>query len=196
MLLTLMPCAGLQNFPFAERVAEQISYGVRSPEILIQEMFKFCLSSCSWALWFSFWKKSHLQECVREMKAGISGKGQFCWHTQCMVSQRDIFVVIQVQTLFLRSQLCLPVWPSKPPQTLPDFLGWARSWCFMKLGRVPRQKARHIISCVCLTEDSLWAFINNNTLYYWYLSSKDMQILIGWAIPCTQLDGISLFVFV
>lgn len=73
---------------------------MRSPEILIQEMFKGCLSSRSWALQFSFWKKSHLrdQNFVREMKAGISGKGQFCWHTQCMVSQRDIFAVIQVQS--------------------------------------------------------------------------------------------------
>lgn len=39
----------------------------------------------------------------------------------------------------------------------------------VKLGGVPRQKSRHIISGVCLTEDSLWALINNNTLYYWYL---------------------------
>lgn len=79
----------------AERDAEWISYSTRSPEVLIKKMFKFCLSLSALV------QQCHLQDegCKREKKAGISRKGQFCCHTQCMVSQHDIFAAIEVQSL-------------------------------------------------------------------------------------------------
>lgn len=182
----------------AERDSEWISYSMRSPEVLIKKKKKSSSFAYLWVLWFSNvtfkWRLCKGKE-SRGLKEGTillscSVHGVTTWH----------FCSDGGAVSLLCSWLYLPVWSSKPLRTLPNFLGRARNWYFMKLlwNLVGCQDRNQGTSLVVFA----WQKILCGLLLIIILcttdifSSKDMQILIGWAIPCIQFDGVSLFIFV
>lgn len=99
---------------------------------------------------------------IREMKAGVSGKGQFCCHTQCRVWRCD--------TSVCPSSFPNSAWSSKPLPPSSTVRPCGLNKKLMKpmwnwVGCQGRKQA-HIACCVCLTEGSQWAFVNNNTMYH------------------------------